>query len=317
MTPERLKELIEAGESLDVEFKGEKARPINDNELVEAVVCLANRPSGNTGWLLIGVEDNKQVTGARPRHPGGKTDLTQVQALVANRTRPSLACRALLIKHGRKSVLAIEVPVSRAPVGTSDGKYIRRALGGKGKPICLPFHFHEMQALQAHRGTLDYSRLPVAEASWEDLDPLEFERYRRHIRESRGQGDSSLLSLPDLELAKALGAVEANHKIKEIRILGLLLFGKKEALRKFIPTHEFAFQALEGVEVKVNEFFHLPLLRTMDEIITRFFARNSEKELMVGLLRVGVPDYPEKAFREGLANSLIHRDYTQQGAVHM
>jgi ATP-dependent DNA helicase RecG len=42
-----------------------------------------------------------------------------------------------------------------------------------------------------------------------------------------------------------------------------------------------------------------------------------EQELLVGLLRVGVPDYPPAAFREGVANALIHRDYTRLGAVHV
>ncbi len=40
-----------------------------------------------------------------------------------------------------------------------------------------------MQSQQASRGALDYSALLVAEASQSDLGPLEFERYRRTIRE--------------------------------------------------------------------------------------------------------------------------------------
>ena len=84
------------------------------------------------------------------------------------------------------------------PVGTAEGIYKRRAIGGTGRPECLPYHFHEMQGALDHRGAMDYSALPVQGASWSDLDPLEFERFRRFILESRGQGDKSLLDLPDV-----------------------------------------------------------------------------------------------------------------------
>lgn len=69
--------------------------------------------------------------------------------------------------------------------------------------------------------------------------------------------------------------------------------------------------------MEVNEFFRWPLLRVMEEVLGRFRARNREEEVMLGLLRIGVPMYPERAFREGVANALIHRDYTQLGAVHI
>jgi ATP-dependent DNA helicase RecG len=317
MTPERLRELIAAGESLDVEFKGEENRPLSDGELADAAICLANRPGGEPGWLLVGVEDDRRVTGARPRHEAGITDPRRVQALIANRTRPALTCRAELVPLEGTSVLVVEVPPSQLPVGTTDGRYLRRAMTARGAPECVPYHFHEMQARQADRGVLDYSTLVVPGARWEDLDPLEFERYRRTIRESRGQGDNTLLDLSDLELAKALGAVEANHQVSGVRVLGLLLFGREGALRNLIPAHEAAFQVLSGTEVGVNNFFRWPLVRLMDEYLSRFRARYNEDEVMVGILRIGVPDYPERAFREGVANALIHRDYTRLGAVHV
>ena len=214
-------------------------------------------------------------------------------------------------------MIAVEVPAARAPVGTTDGKYLRRALGGDGKPACLPLHFHEMQGLQADRGLLDYSALAVREAPWDDLDPLEFERFRRFIRESQGRGDASLVDLPDVELAKALGAIQANHAVSSVHALGLLLFGREESLRRLLPVHEVAFQVLSGLEVRVNDFVRWPLMRVMDELLARFRAQNREEELLVGMLRVGVPDYPPAAFREGVANALIHRDYTRLGAVHV
>ncbi|MGE5551792.1 MAG: ATP-binding protein, partial [Bacteroidota bacterium] len=317
MTPERLRDLIAGGENLNVEFKGEERKPFSDHDLIEAVVCLANRQTSEPGWLLIGVEDNGAVTGCRMTREGGTTEPVRVQAVIANNTRPSLATRACIVEYEGKPILAIEVPPSRQPVGTADGRYLRRALGGRGKPECIPFYYHEMQAQQASRGMLDYTAMTVSEADWEDLDPLEFERFRRTIRESGGRGDSVLLDLPDLELAKALGAVIMDHDQMLIRVLGLLLFGKVEALQKFLPTHEAAFQQISGTKVEVNEFFHYPLVRLMDELLGLFRARYREEELILGLLRIGIPDYPERAFRECVANALVHRDYTRLGAVHV
>jgi len=316
VTPDALRSLIANAETLDVEFKGEEVRALSDGDLVEAVVCLANRPGNALGWLLVGVEDDGRVTGARPRH-ADRTDPLRLQALIAHRTRPSLSARVQIIPLGDHDVIAVEVPSARAPVGTTDGKYLRRALGGDGKPACLPLHFHEMQGLQADRGLLDYSALVVPDAQWDDLDPLEFERFRRFIRESQGRGDASLVDLPDVELAKALGAVQATHAVSSVHALGLLLFGREESLRRLLPVHEIAFQVLSGLEVRVNDFFRWPLLRVMDELLSRFRAQNREEELLVGMLRVGVPDYPPAAFREGVANALIHRDYTRLGAVHV
>lgn len=126
-----------------------------------------------------------------------------------------------------------------------------------------------------------------------------------------------MLDLPDLELAKALGAVHANHVATAVCVVGLLLFGREDALRRLLPTHEVAFQALAGTEVQVNDFFRWPLLRVMDEQLTRFRARCVEREVQFGLIRVGVADYAEAAFREALANALTHRDYSRLGAVHV
>lgn len=317
MKVESLKKLIQAGETLNVEFKGEGTRPLSDAELVEAVVCLANRGNSEDAWLLVGVEDDGTVTGARHRRGRHPLENNRIQALIANRTRPPLTCEVHLLDYQEKTILAIKVPYSAVPMGTAEGKYVRRIIGGQGKPECVPYFFSEILARQADLGLRDYTSLPVPGASPDSLDPLEFERFRRLIRESRGEGDASLIELSDLEIAKALGAVDANHQISSIRVLGLLLFGKEEALRRLLPTHEVAFQVLSGLNVEINEFFHWPLLRVIDEIASRFRVRNRETEIMVGFLRVGIPDYPERAFREGLANALIHRDYTRMGAVHI
>lgn len=111
-----------------------------------------------------------------------------------------------------------------------------------------------------------------------------------------------------------MGLVRANA---EVTTGALLLFGRAQAIRRFVPTHEAAFQVLRGQEVEVNELFTDPLFRLAEEMFSRFRARNREEELQFGLLRVAVPAYSETAFREALANALTHRDYTRRGALHV
>ncbi len=306
--------LITEGETFTVEFKGEEGAPLNDGELVEAVICLAN---GDGGVLLVGVEDDRRVTGARPRHESGRTDATRVGSLVASRTQPSVRVSVDLVKIAGASVLVVEVPDEPHVVGSTSGHYVRRGLDLHGRPTCVPFHAHEMLSREIDRGRRDYAALEVPGARWGDLDPLEFERMRSLVRSNGSRADAALLNLSDLDIARALGVVTGTGEAIGVRVGALLLFGRDAAVHEHVPTHEVAFQVLDGTRVVVNEFLRGPLLRVADNLLERFRARNSEEEVPVGLLRLGIPAYPETSFREALANGLVHRDYTRLGAVHV
>jgi ATP-dependent DNA helicase RecG len=307
----RVARWIAGGESYEVEFKGEERERLNDRDLVEAVVCLAN---GNGGVLLVGVEDDGTVTGARPRHEAGRTDQLRVQALIANMTQPPLSTVVNTVRADGHEVLVVEVPDSPRVVGTTKGTYVRRAIAGDGRPTCVPYHAHEMLAHEVDRGTVDWAGLRVGGAAWSDLDPLEFERLRQMVASAGSEGDRLLATLSDREIASALGLTRHDA---EVTTGALLMFGRVDTLRRFLPTHEAAFQVLRGLEVEVNDFLPYPLLRLAEEMFARFRARNGEEELELGMLRVAVSTYSETAFREALANALIHRDYTRRGAVHV
>lgn len=314
-TPEPLEQQVRswllAGESHRVEFKSEYRKPLNDRDLVEVVVCLAN---GSGGVLLVGVEDDGSVTGSRPRHEGDRADPLRLQALIANHTQPPVTAEVQLARVDDAELLVVEVPDATRVVGTAQGTYVRRALGADGRPMCVPYHAHEMLASEIDRGVIDFARLPARGACWDDLDPLEFERVRRLATEASGRADQALAGLSDREIAHALGTGQPDE---EVSIGSLLLFGKPDALRRFVPTHEAAFQVLRNLEVEVNDFLPSPLFRLAEELFERFKARNSQEELQSGLFRLAVPAYSETAFREAVANALTHRDYTRRGAVHV
>ncbi|MCC6242129.1 MAG: putative DNA binding domain-containing protein [Gemmatimonadaceae bacterium] len=303
---------IAGGESLTVEFKGERDR-LNDSDLVETVACLAN---GRGGVLLVGVEDDGRVTGAQPRH-GTYTDARRLEALIGNWTVPSCPVECAVVSIGDKDVLVVVVPSGRPITATTGGVYKRRILDLHAKPQCVPFYPNEMQSREASRGALDYSALIVPEARWSDIDALEVERLRQTIAKNAGRADGALLKLADVDLIKALGLGEGDDRVERIRVAGLLMLGTEEALRRLLPTHEVAFQVLNGTRVQVNDIVRWPLIRVSDELISRFDARNQEQEVLIGAVRVGIPDYSRSGFREAVHNALVHRDYAARGAIHV
>lgn len=305
VTPEEVGALAARGETLHVEFKDDA----DDGQLVEAVACLAN---GGGGTVLVGVEDDGTIVGARPRH-GATTDPRRVEALIANRTRPAVAARAELVIVQGRNVLVIHVPAVTIPTATSSGQYLRRTLGGDGRPACVPFFVFETSG---HGLAQDPSVAVVVGATWDDIDPLEIERFRRFVREGGERGDRTLVGLSDEDLCRAIGGLDANGHVRGVRRLALLLFGREQALRTLLPTHEVAWQVLEGQKVLENEFTRQPLLRMFEALTQRFRARNRSTEL-VDLFRTQIPDYSEDAFREALANALVHRDWTLLGGVHV
>lgn len=306
-----LNQLIADGETLEIEFKGEEKAPLNDRDLVEAVVCLAN---GKGGRLLIGVEDDGRVTGARPRH-GVTTVPAKLASLVRSRTVPALEVQVEVVASGNGPVLVIEVLASRVVVTTTDSSCVRRVMGVRG-PECIPYFPHEQPVRSVAVGAEDFSAHPCTQMGWDALDPLQFERARKLIGALRG--DTSLLTLSDPEMAKAMRvAVTVKGRLVPT-IAGLLLFGREEALADQLPTHQAAFQVLAvDADVKVNEFFRKPLLELAELFEARFDSRVEEKEVQVGMIRLPVPDYSPSAFREALLNALFHRDYRRMGTAYV
>lgn len=286
-------------EDITVEFKSDKKR-ISDNDIVEAIVALANTKGG---CLYIGVEDDGEITGLASEHQ----NVIGLGALIANKTVPPQAVRIELIEK-KPSYLKIEVSMSRTTVATSSGKVLRRRLKADGSPENVPLFPHEITSRLAELSLLDFSAQPISNAEYSDLDPLERERLRGLIALNRGE--AALLELSDEELDKALRLVTNVEEKLVPTITGLLLIGKSESIKKFIPTAEVAFQVLIGTDVKVNDSFIKPILAAFERIEEYMRAWNPEKEMEMGLIRLSIPEFDKRAFREALVNAFCHRDYS-------
>jgi len=292
--------IIPEKESLTVEFKGDKKKKLSDDELVEEVVGFANAKGG---FLYVGVEDNGEITGLDPSH----NDHTRLAALIANKTVPPVSVRVDKIESGEGCVV-VEIPQSSSIVATSSGKVLRRRLKLDGTPETVPLYPHEYNTRLSNLSLLDFSAQTVPGAKYEDLDPLERQRLRNIIKSEHGE--QNLLELTDEELDKSLQLVKSVNEALVPTYTGLLLIGKTESLKRSIPTASLRFQVLKNSGVKINDKIVAPILATVEKVFNYFNAQNDTREVESGPFRISVPEFDNRAFREGLVNAFSHRDYS-------
>ena len=295
-------------ETLTVEFKSDRAC-LSDKDLVEALAALANT---NGGELWLGIEDDGTPTGLHSNH----LNLQGLPALVQARTSPPLLVEVCAVETGSVTIARISVKKSHTEVATTAGVYLRRRIKHDGTPESVPMLPHERGSRAGHFGLADASAQPVTGATLADFDPIERERLRQTI--SRYGGDRVLLELGDEDMDGALGLTTRNENGERVPTLtGLLIIGRETALREKVPTHEFAFQVLSREAVGFNEFHRFPLLKAMEWLETNFRPYNPEDEMLIDMFRVPIPKVDMGAFREALANALIHRDYHNLRAVYV
>ena len=294
-------------ETLTIEFKSD-LKKYSDSDIFEVIVGLANTEGGD---LYLGIEDSGEVTGVHVSHKNPTT----LSAFIANNTIPPVPVRAEIVEDVLP-VLKISVPKSyNGIVATVSGKVLHRRLKANGEPEMVPMYPVEYATRLSDLRMLDYSAMPLMQASINDFDVGEVERLRQVILAYNG--DKSLLDLSDEELYIAMGFVREQGGGLYPSVTGILFLGKITALKTYIPTSSATFQVLEGTNVRINDDIVLPLLAMIEKLNTYLEAWNPEQEIEMGLYRVSVPDYNKRAIREAVVNAFSHRDYTKMGRVRV
>lgn len=294
-------------ETLTVEFKSD-LKKYNNTDLFEDVVAFANTEGGD---LFLGVEDDGTITGVHKDHSNPVT----LSAFIANNTVPPISTRCEIVEE-KLPVLKISVPKSYGGIAaTRSGKILRRRMKTDNTPENIPMYPTEMTTRLSDLRLLDYSTMIVLEGTLSDIDPLEIERLRRIILAY--DGDKALLELDDEELLKALGFSREQNGVLYPTIAGILMVGKVPSIKRFVPTGKSSFQVLEGTNVRVNEDYTLPILASIEKIISHTEVWNPQQELEMGLFRMPAPEFDKRALREAIVNAFCHRDYSVMGRVRV
>jgi ATP-dependent DNA helicase RecG len=311
MTNEELLEIVELlrrrGVDLeDVEAKA--ARTAMPKRLWETLSAFANQSGG--GVVVLGLDERCGFAAA------GIDDVPKIQADLASlcdQMEPPL--RPLIRVHdfeGKQLVVAEipEVPLEQKPChyrgsGLYTGSFVRVADGDR------QMSQYEVHLLLENRGQPQHDLEIVPGATLADLDLDLLRSFVSRVRQRRPR----LAGLADDDLLRSLHVIQADGGVT---LAGLLCFARFP--QQWFPSLAVTFVHYPGTQADLlgprgerfvdNRRFDGPLAAVLDEALSTVVGAMRKRNLIQGLIRQEIPEYPPEAVREALVNAVVHRDYS-------
>jgi ATP-dependent DNA helicase RecG len=310
--PEELQELLdrldhETVDTLEGEALEIKRRPRNREELkewlVKGTVCLANQRGG---CVLVGIKDrtrgrSKAITGI------GGLSYRGLERDVYDSTDPHILIEIEELQAPEGTVLAAHVPKGIPPHTTSSGEAWIRI-----EDNCVPLTGSAIARMISSAGGLDLSAAPVDGATLDHLSSEALRRGRKYLR--RRPGLANLADENDETLLSALRLLSAG----ELTQAAILLFGKPEAIARFLPQHEITILRYAG-STRYDRRIDLrgPLLVELGHIEDELAAASATRMVQPrGFAQLELPTIDWEVAREAILNAIAHRDYfLRQGVI--
>ncbi len=307
----RLRALIEGGENSFVEFKEDA---VDNKKLARELVALLNHRGG---YILLGVSDAGELVGVT--RPDNEERIMNVCADLITPTVQA-AYYEVLCEEKRIAVIEIEAghnkPYAVNEVANLDGRKtkIKLYFNRYGSTTREVTERDEIQRLFQASGKLHYETTPVAGAKLSDLDLTALVEYLQSYRRL----EVSTLDEPALHrLMENLNLLARTDVEVRPTIAGLLLFGKNRVTR-WLPQNGIDCVKVRGLDLSEGtddvKFFERSVFTNLEDALAFIYRYNTQSFVIEGVRRVDFWDYPEKALRECLVNTIVHRDYTIAGS---
>jgi len=236
-----------------------------------------------------------------------EVDVNILKKAVYDQTDPKIMSvfQDLRVPEGTERLLVMQIHPGLPPYTDTAGRGTVRV----GKD-CQPLTGTLRRRIAVETGETDYTAEAVAEADSSLLSPLALEALRNLARNERAPDE--LIKLDGLELLSVLGLTK---KCRLTRA-AILLAGTEDALRKYVPGHNWTFlQMKSDTEYGIREDRISPIpvsVRRMEELLLPF---NTIATLEQGLFHFEYRTWPEIAVREALMNAFCHADFRIAGPV--
>lgn len=303
--------LIENRENSYVEFKEDS---VDNKKIAREIIGFSNHKGG---IIFLGVDDNGNVVGMTRTN-----NEERIMNICHDIVKPRIIPSYYEMKIGDAMIGVIEIEN-----GCNKPYYMEEQvkIEGKTKAKTVKFYYarygsttrevmdrDELQRLFQASQHIHFEVIPASYAKIDDLDLNAIEDYLKSYRRAVVLGeDNKWVLLENLELV-----IKIDDTLKPT-IAGLILFGK-DKVSKYLPQAGIMCVKVKGDSItdekEVPYFFERHAFDVFSDTMNFFKLHNRPFFIVKKTKRKKYYDYPENAFRELLANAIIHRDYTIAGS---
>ena len=234
----------------------------------------ANIRDKKEGWLIFGVDNDKNIVGSEYRKEGGLHNLKKEIVSGTNERLTFMEIYELCIDERRIIVFQIPPAMRGIPTTWNGAAYAR-----EGEHVS-PLPIDKMDLIRSQIG-VDWSRLVVEDADLDDLDPDAI-AYARELfikKQNTSKKSTEMLEkMPDDEILNKAGLLIKG----KVTNTALILLGKEESsylFDGFTPRITWTLYNGDG-SIKAYEHFDMPLLMAVDKTYAKI--RNEKYRYIAG-----------------------------------
>ncbi len=272
----------------------------------------ANIRDKKEGWLIFGVDNDKNIVGSEYRKEGGLHNLKKEIVGGTNERLTFMEIYELYIDECR--IVAFQIPPAMRGIPTT---WNGAAYAREGEHLS-PLPIDKMDLIRSQIG-VDWSKLVVEDADLDDLDP-EAIAYARQLfikKQNASKKSTEMLEkMSDVEILNKAGILIKG----KVTNTALILLGKEESsylFDGFIPRITWTLYNGDG-SIKAYEHFDMPLLLAVDKTYAKI--RNVKYRYIAGqqtLFPDEVDQYEPDVVKEILNNCIAHSNYQLRGKINV
>lgn len=291
-----LSQYLQNGEGETVEFK--EILP-NKETLAKIFSAFANNMGGT---LLVGISDHGDIIGASLDDSINRF----IVDVASNNCEPPIRVKLSELHDREKEIISIHIPKGKRLHSVGGRCFLR--VGSTIRRLTMD----EIQRAMFEKGMLEFDKMPVNNATLDDIDEEKVKWFLRKAQAERNYDVDP--KTPFEEVMERLHLIE-NGKLTST---GILMFGK-DPQRLFLQS-KIKCGRFKGTDEL--DFLDMKVIKgTIPEL------RNGAMKFITNHIRHGIYfddnqrhdrwEYPLRALEEVLNNALAHRDYSSNADIQV